>query len=62
MLGVIPFLHPEWRNILQNSLNLFWDRIGDGRRKGCDCEPCPHPMYDLVAPDGSLGDCVLRKA
>lgn len=59
ILGAIPFLNQEWREVLQNSLNLFWDRIGDGKRAGTDKVPCNDKIFNVVAPDGSLGDCVL---
>lgn len=59
VLGAIPFLNPEWRETLQNSLNLFWDRIGDGKRTGNDKSSSANNLFNLVAPDGALGDCVL---
>lgn len=57
--GAVPFLTPLWLGVLQRSLDLFWDRIGDGRRTGAD-NPSrgDSPLMKLAAPDGSLGDCV----
>jgi len=55
------FLSPFWLKVVQNSYDLFWDRIGDGKRAGCDDgsweegKPC---HFRFVAPDGSLGDAV----
>lgn len=60
-LGAIPLLDPFWQNILTNSYDLFWDRIGDGKRKGVDEEidDSNFPAcYKLTGPDGALGDCV----
>lgn len=55
----IPFLSEPWITILQNSLDLFWDRIGDGKRCGADNdENTNNKVLKLVAPDGCLGDCV----
>ncbi len=59
--NAIAFLSPFWLEIVQNSYDLFWDRIGDGKRWGSDSgtweEGQPH-YFKLVAPDGSLGDAV----
>jgi len=46
-----PFLQEPWFSTLQHSLDLFWAWQGDGKRVG-------RPDFPLVAPDGSLGDCV----
>jgi hypothetical protein len=57
--SAVPYLSEPWISILQNSLDLFWDRIGDGKRCGADNEDAKtNKMLRLVAPDGSLGDCV----
>ena len=58
-LGAIPQLSPLWAEKLQQSYDLFWDRIGDGKRSGRDDGkkfPGIHHL-NYVAPDGSLGDC-----
>ena len=59
-LGAHSLLKGEWRDVLQRSYDLFWDRMGDGHRIGrdVDCRVETGRLYDLVAPDGSLGDCV----
>lgn len=54
-----PFLQPCYRTTLQNSLNLFWNNQGDGVRKGQWGSP-GSTLYELVAPDGALGDCATR--
>jgi hypothetical protein len=51
-----PFLQPCYRVTLQNSLDMFWNNQGDGVRKGKFGDPGT-PGYDLVGPDGALGDC-----
>lgn len=57
--GAVPFLTPLWLEVLQRSLDLFWDRIGDGKRRGAETpRKGDSPLMKLVAPDGSLGDCV----
>ncbi len=58
--GAIPILSQSHRRTLQNSLDLFWDRIGDGHRIGTDNGvPNEQTCFNVCAPDGSLGDCVL---
>ena len=56
-----PFLQEPWFTVLQRSLDLLWNNQGDGKRQGSMDKPGkpanPHPLYRLVAPDGSLGDC-----
>jgi hypothetical protein len=60
VLGAVPFLNKTWARVLQNSLDLFWSRIGDGVRLGSDDgKPKEHRVFNLVAPDGALGDCVF---
>jgi len=58
-MGAVPLLDELWSNILCNSYDAFWRRIGDGKRIGKDegYEP-NHPLDFICAPDGSLGDCV----
>ena len=63
MLSAVPFLREPFLTLLQNSLDLFWDRIGDGARMGYDPDDYDEAKHDhglwlLVAPDGCLGDCV----
>ena len=48
--GILPFLQEPWSTFLQNSQDLWFDQMGDGKRKGA-----PPPM-DWVAPDGCLCD------
>ncbi len=50
-----PFLQEPWFSMLQRSWDLFWDNQGDGKRKGMWGESTSL-LYNLVAPDGSLGD------
>lgn len=63
-LGANPLLGGIWHDILQNSYDLFWDRIGDGKRMGLDpgkeFPPRNQDLWRLVAPDGALGDTVLE--
>jgi hypothetical protein len=56
--SVIPILEEPWFSTLQRSWDLFWTNQGDGIRKGgftTDGKPSKHS--ELIAPDGSLGDC-----
>jgi hypothetical protein len=59
--AVTPFLKEPWLSVLQRSWDLFWDNQGDGIRMGKpDIDgimATDNPIYKLVAPDGSLGDC-----
>lgn len=60
--GATPLLNDRWRTTLQNSLDLFWDHMGDGKRIGMD-NGIPDPnlaCMNFCAPDGSLGDCVFE--
>ena len=62
ILGAAPLFDEKWSLTLQNSLDLFWDRIGDGKRIGMD-SGIPDPVracMNFCAPDGSLGDCVFE--
>ena len=60
-LCAVPFLREPFFTLLQNSLDLYWDRIGDGARGGLapgeDFDGA-NGLWKLVAPDGCLGDCV----
>ncbi|MGC8667860.1 MAG: hypothetical protein ACP5VE_07105 [Chthonomonadales bacterium] len=47
---ILPFLQEPWITFLQNSQDLWFDQMGDGKRVGA-----PAPM-DWVAPDGCLCD------
>ena len=49
-------LQDPWFSTLQHSLDLFWDNQGDGKRMG-RCGDPKELLYQLVAPDGCLGDC-----
>jgi hypothetical protein len=51
-----PLLQDPWFSTLQHSLDLFWDNQGDGKRMG-RCGDPKQLLYQLVAPDGCLGDC-----
>lgn len=52
-----PLLQEPWFSALQHSLDLHWDQQGDGKRKGYPADKTNQPIYQLVAPDGCLGDC-----
>jgi len=52
-----PFLEEPWVTTLQRSWDLFWSNQGDGKRKGLWGDGKPNKLSELVAPDGSLGDC-----
>ena len=58
--GASPFLSAPWARILQNSLDLHWKRIGDGKRIGADnqIQSADKEYLNICAPDGSLGDTV----
>jgi len=66
--NAIPFLPEPFFTILQKSMDLFWDRIGDGVRTGLDPEyyhrddisAFERELLMLVAPDGALGDSVFH--
>ena len=57
-MGAIPLMDALWSQILLNSYDAFWRRIGDGKRIGSDTGTYDHELYQMCAPDGSLGDCV----
>lgn len=47
-LSILPFLQEPWITFLRNSHDLWFDQMGDGKRKGGN---------DWVGPDGCLCDC-----
>ncbi len=47
---VLPFLREPFMTFLQNSQDLWFDQMGDGKRVGAS------PPFDWVAPDGALCD------
>jgi hypothetical protein len=60
VLGVLPYLDQPFLGLLKNSLDLFWNRIGDGKRRGYD--KVPENVYNsccVIGADGSLGDAVI---
>jgi len=48
--GALPFLPEPFLTFLQNSQDLWFDQMGDGKRVGAP------PPFDWVAPDGCLCD------
>jgi hypothetical protein len=48
--GVLPFLQEPFVTFLQNSQDLWFDQMGDGKRVGAA------PPFNWVAPDGCLCD------
>jgi hypothetical protein len=50
-----PFLQEPWFSLLQRSWDLHWNNQGDGIRKGLHGSESSY-LYNLVAPEGSLGD------
>jgi hypothetical protein len=48
--SVLPFLEEPFVTFLQNSQDLWFDQMGDGKRVGAA------PPFDWVAPDGCLCD------
>lgn len=48
--AVLPFLQEPFVTFLQNSQDLWFDQMGDGKRVGAA------PPFDWVAPDGALCD------
>ncbi len=47
----LPFLQEPFVTFLQNSQDLWFDQMGDGKRVGAG------PPFNWVAPDGCLCDC-----
>ena len=50
--AALPFLQEPYLTFLQNSQDLWFDQMGDGKRVGCPREP----RLSWVAPDGQLCD------
>ena len=48
--SILPFLEEPFITFLGNSHDLWFDQMGDGKRKGAE------PPFDWVAPDGALCD------
>ncbi len=48
--GILPLLREPFLTFLQNSQDLWFDQMGDGKRVGAT------PPHDWVAPDGALCD------
>ena len=48
--SILPFLREPYVTFLQNSQDLWFDQMGDGKRVGAT------PPFDWVAPDGCLCD------
>lgn len=48
--GILPLLREPFVTFLQNSQDLWFDQMGDGKRVGAS------PPHDWVAPDGALCD------
>ncbi len=48
--SILPFLQEPYVTFLQNSQDLWFDQMGDGKRVGAN------PPFDWVAPDGCLCD------
>lgn len=49
--SALPFLQEPFVTFLQNSQDLWFDQMGDGKRVGAN------PPFNWVAPDGCLCDC-----
>ncbi len=50
--AALPFLQEPFLTFLQNSQDLWFDQMGDGKREGCPSQP----QASWVAPDGQLCD------
>lgn len=60
--SALPFLQEPFLTFLQNSQDLWFDQMGDGKREGCPGQP----QASWVAPDGQLCDaawpgCIIYK-
>ncbi len=53
--GALPFYQEPFITFLQNSQDLWFDQMGDGRRAGCPGTPA----ISWVAPDGQLCDAAM---
>ena len=51
----LPFLREPFVTFLQNSQDLWFSQMGDGKREGCPSQP----KNSWVAPDGQLCDAAL---
>ena len=51
--AALPFLQEPFITFLQNSQDLWFDQMGDGKRMG----GTPKGRYNWIAPDGCLCDC-----
>jgi len=51
----LPFFQEPFVTFLQNSQDLWFSQMGDGKREGCP----GHPKISWVAPDGQLCDAAL---
>jgi hypothetical protein len=51
----LPFLREPFVTFLQNSQDLWFSQMGDGKREGCPSQP----RHSWVAPDGQLCDAAL---
>src|SRR5208282_2349388 len=51
----LPFYQEPFITFLQNSQDLWFDQMGDGRRAGCPSSP----KNSYVAPDGQLCDAAM---
>src|SRR5665213_1810775 len=49
--SILPFLREPFITFLQNSQDLWFDQMGDGKRTGAKAP------YNWIAPDGCLCDC-----
>jgi len=53
--AALPLLAEPFVTFLQNSQNLWFDQMGDGKREGCPGTP----KLNWVAPDGALCDAAM---
>ncbi|MBI4889286.1 MAG: hypothetical protein HY821_01595 [Acidobacteria bacterium] len=53
--SALPLLQEPFVQFLQNSQDLWFDQMGDGKREGCPSEP----KHSWVAPDGVLCDAAM---
>jgi hypothetical protein len=53
--AALPFYQEPFITFLQNSQDLWFDQMGDGRRAGCPGDP----RNSWVAPDGQLCDAAM---
>ena len=55
--AALPFLQEPFLRFLQNSQDLWFDQMGDGKRHGCPGQP----RDNWVAPDGQLCDAAAAR-